>query len=106
MELSIKENGSLALTSKMEEVFRFGLMAPDMTDSGRRAWLMAMADWYTLKEMSTKVNGLMIKQMGTVSIPILTAVVTKDNGTRINNTASEWSNGQTEQNTKANMSKE
>jgi len=42
MELSIKENGSSKKARKMAEVFKFGLMALGMMDSGETEWQMDM----------------------------------------------------------------
>ena len=51
------------LTRRMAGEFRFGLMDLDTMGSGRTEWPMAMADWFTRRETSTKELGLMIKQM-------------------------------------------
>lgn len=49
----------------MAEVYRSGLMDLAMRDIGRITRLMAEVDLFTLMEMSTKVNGKMIKPMET-----------------------------------------
>jgi hypothetical protein len=56
-------------------------------------------------EMSTKVNGKMIKLMVKVYIPTLIVVDTKVIGLRTNNTGMVWKDGQTVHLMRDNMSK-
>ena len=41
----------------MAEVYKFGKMALDMTDSGKKEWLTAEEDWSMPMEMCTLESG-------------------------------------------------
>jgi hypothetical protein len=105
MELSIRVNGSFRRIKKIEEESRYGLMEADTTDSGEMAWLMGREDLFMLKETSTKESGQMIKQTDSAFILTSMVVDTKDNGTKINNTAMVLSSGLMAPSMKASMSK-
>lgn len=45
----------------MVEVCKYGLMAQDMRDSGKRIKLAAMEEWFTQKVISLKVSGKTIR---------------------------------------------
>lgn len=74
--------------------------------SGETEWPMDRVDSFTLKVMFMKENGLTIKPTDMVFILILTEVVTKANGTKINNMDLVLNNGQMVLNTKVNMNRE
>ena len=91
---------------KTEEVFKYGLMVQDTMDFGEMEWPTVMEDLFMLKVMFTKENGLKIKLMDTVFIPILMEADMKDNGFKINSMDMELNNGQMVLNMKDNMSRE
>jgi len=102
-------SGSLCQTvraKKMEEVFRYGLMALDTTASGATAWPTGSVVSCTPRATSTKENGLKIKQMAMVFTLISTAVDTRASGLLINNMDLASSNGQMEPNMTASTNKE
>jgi hypothetical protein len=101
----IKENGTQKQVKEMEKEFKFGLMVPAMTASGRMEWPKAMDDWFMLKATSMKVPGTLIKQMATEFTPIMEEVVMRDNGSMTNKTVKEARNGQTAQSTSATINK-
>jgi hypothetical protein len=81
-------------------------MEADTMASGETEWPMDRVDSFTLKVMFMKENGLTIKPTDMVFILILTEVVTKANGTKINNMDLVLNNGQMVLNTKVNMNRE
>jgi len=89
MELCTKVSGYKVKTLEMEEVFRYGLMAPDMTDFGKTVWLMVEVDLFMLMGTSMKVNGLKIKLMGMEYNKIIMEVDTKASGKTTNNMVTE-----------------
>lgn len=78
----------------MEEVSKFGQMAPDMTDSGKKAWLTAEEDWSMPTEMYTSESGNMTRPTGMEFNKITMEVATKAIGSMINNTEMELKHGQ------------
>lgn len=102
----IKANGLLMKIRKMDEAYRFGQMAPDMTAFGETEWQMDMVDWFMLKVMFTKVSGLKTKQMVSACILISTEADMKANGSKISSMAMELNNGLMEPSMKVNMNKE
>ena len=61
MELYIKVSGKVNKSTVME--FKLGLMVPDMRVTGNKIKPMVEENFGMLTEMSSKVNGSMIKQM-------------------------------------------
>lgn len=92
-------------TRKMVEEFKFGLMDLDMMGSGEMEWPMATEDSFMLKVMFMRESGLKIKLMGMVFTLTLTAVGTKDSGSRINNMVLVLNSGLMEPSTKVSTSK-
>lgn len=43
----------MVTSTEMVEVYKSGKMDLDMTDSGKKEWLMEEEDWYMLMEMFT-----------------------------------------------------
>ena len=78
----------------MEEVSKFGLMALDMTGSGKKEWLMEEEDWYTLTVTFTSVSGNMIRLTDMEFNKIIMEVDMKDNGLMINNMVTVLKPGQ------------
>ena len=105
MELSTKVNGSWTRIKKMAAEFKFGQTDPDTTASGETVWPMAMADLSTLKEMSTRENGLRIRLMDMACTLTSTEVDMRASGSKISSMDSESSNGLMVPNTRVNMSK-
>ena len=90
---------------KTVAVLKSGLMVQGMTAFGEMEWPMVMVDLCMLKVMFMKENGLKIRLMALVFTLITMEADTKDNGFRINNTATVSNNGQMVLNMKANMNK-
>jgi len=83
----------------MEEAFKYGPMAQDMTDSGRMISLKAMEGSSMLRETCMKDNGRMIKRMVLESIHIAMGTDTLETGKKINNTVRVLKYGLTIRNT-------
>ena len=90
----------------MEEVFKFGLTAPDMTVFGKKAWLTAEDVWYTLTETFILESGSTTRLTGMEFNKIIMEVATKANGKTINNMVMELKNGLTAAPTKESTKKE
>lgn len=108
-ERSIKENGwqqVVVKARKMDEEFRYGLMALGTMAFGAMEWPMAMDDSCTQKAMSTKESGLRIKLMAMGFTPISTEAGTRVNGSQTSSMASELNNGPMAPSTMDSMSRE
>ena len=87
----------------MEEVSKFGQMAPDMTDSGKKEWLTVEEDWSMPMEMYTSENGNMTRPTDMEFNKITMEVATKAIGLMINNTEKALKHGQMAQHTLVSM---
>ena len=82
---------------------KFGQMAPDMMDSGKKEWLTVEEDWSMLTEMCILESGSMTRLTGMEFNKITTEVATKAIGSMINNTAKELKPGRMAQPTLVSM---
>ena len=87
----------------MAEVYKFGKMALDMTDSGKKEWLTEEEDWSMPTEMCTLESGSTTRLTDTEFNKITMEVATKAIGLTISNTVKELKHGQMAQHISVNM---
>lgn len=102
----IKENGIHQTIRETVGVYKFGQMDQDMMDFGKMAWPVDMAVWSTRRAMFTKEPGTKIKLTVSEFTPTITGVGTRANGSTISNMVKESKSGQMVHNILANTWRE